>query len=96
MQGNASNGNGSEVTSSVPEHFDCCLSTPLIILTVLADLQVSDNGTLHSLQASATRQLPTNKDNTPYLTTNQGTRVYNNDHSLTVGPRGAGLCYRTA
>ncbi|CAK0731694.1 hypothetical protein CVIRNUC_000030 [Coccomyxa viridis] len=40
------------------------------------------------MQASSTQKLPTNKDNTPYLTTNQGTRVYNNDHSLTVGTRG--------
>ena len=43
------------------------------------------------MQATSTQKLPTNKDNTPYLTTNQGTRVYNNDHSLTVGTRGGHL-----
>ena len=43
------------------------------------------------MQATSTQKLPTNEDNTPYLTTNQGTRVYNNDHSLTVGTRGGQL-----
>ncbi|CAL5227866.1 g10902 [Coccomyxa viridis] len=40
------------------------------------------------MAAAPSQSYPSNKDNTPYLTTNQGTRVYNNDHSLTVGTRG--------
>ena len=43
------------------------------------------------VQAAPSQPYSTNKDNTPYLTTNQGTRVYNNDHSLTVGTRGETL-----
>jgi hypothetical protein len=41
--------------------------------------------------SQASEALPTNKSNTDYLTTNTGTRVSNNDHSLTVGPRGPTL-----
>ncbi len=48
------------------------------------------------VQAAPSQSYPSNKDNTPYLTTNQGTRVYNNDHSLTVGTRGEVLALPVA
>ncbi|KAK9819827.1 hypothetical protein WJX72_002822 [[Myrmecia] bisecta] len=37
------------------------------------------------------KPLPSNARNTNYLTTNQGAPIYNNDHTLTVGPRGPAL-----